>query len=98
MASIRNQLLGYLEQFANDDARLIEKLHALTAQQVTVAQGEKKHRIGLAFSKSTQGWQIQMVVVIVGNQHEIYRRQILEFKSWLDITLRAHSRHRAGAV
>jgi diguanylate cyclase (GGDEF)-like protein len=33
MASIRNQLLGYLEQFANDDARLIEKLHALITQE-----------------------------------------------------------------
>jgi diguanylate cyclase (GGDEF)-like protein len=33
MASIRNQLLGYLEQFANDDARLIEKLHDMIVQQ-----------------------------------------------------------------
>jgi diguanylate cyclase (GGDEF)-like protein len=33
MASIRTQLLDYFEQFANDDARLIEKLHDLIAQQ-----------------------------------------------------------------
>ena len=33
MASIRDQLLDYFEQFANDDAQLIEKLEALIAQQ-----------------------------------------------------------------
>ena len=33
MESIRNQLLDYFEQFANDDARLIKELHALIAQQ-----------------------------------------------------------------
>ncbi len=32
MASIRNQLLDYFEQFADDDARLIEELRALIAQ------------------------------------------------------------------
>lgn len=33
MESIRNQLLDYFEQFANDDARLIEELNALIKQQ-----------------------------------------------------------------
>jgi diguanylate cyclase (GGDEF)-like protein len=33
MESIRNKLLDYFEQFANDDARLIKELHALIAQQ-----------------------------------------------------------------
>jgi len=33
MESIRNQLLDYFEQFANDDARLIEEINALIAQQ-----------------------------------------------------------------
>ena len=32
MASIRTQLLDYFEQFANDDAGLIEKLHGLIVQ------------------------------------------------------------------
>ena len=33
MESIRNQLLDYFEQFANDDARLIKELNALIEQQ-----------------------------------------------------------------
>jgi diguanylate cyclase (GGDEF)-like protein len=33
MSSIRNQLLDFFEQFADDDARLIQKLQALIAQQ-----------------------------------------------------------------
>ncbi|UCD66194.1 MAG: diguanylate cyclase [Deltaproteobacteria bacterium] len=33
MASIRDQLLDYFEQFANDDARLIEEIHTLIALQ-----------------------------------------------------------------
>ena len=33
MESIRNQLLDYFEQFANDDARLIEEINALIAEQ-----------------------------------------------------------------
>jgi diguanylate cyclase (GGDEF)-like protein len=33
MGSIRDQLLDYFEQFANDDVRLIEKLHALITQE-----------------------------------------------------------------
>ncbi len=32
MASIRNQLLDYFEQFSNDDARLIKEIHALIAK------------------------------------------------------------------
>jgi len=32
MASIRNRLLDYFEQFANDDARLIKEIHALAAE------------------------------------------------------------------
>jgi len=57
---------------------LQDPLDALPTQQIAIGQWHQEERLRVALGQGTQGRQIEVVIVIVGDDHEVDRRQVLQ--------------------